>query len=91
MPVQRPAYHWRDQAIIPNRKKENALRLVITFLAVMGVIIVVLLISYNWVLQIGHERQCGRIYTDEIKIEECVELRRQGILMEVREKQQQSE
>jgi len=57
----------------------------------MGVIIVVLLISYNWVLQIGHERQCGRIYTDEIKIEECVELRRQGILMEVREKQQQSE
>ena len=63
------------------------MRIVVIFLCCMFVLIAVLLFSYNWVLQIGHERQCGRLYEDSVKIEECVSLRKQGIRLEIKEKQ----
>jgi len=58
------------------------MRFVILFLCGMGLLIITLLFSYNWVLQIGHERRCGRIFTEQAEIEHCVELRRRGILLE---------
>lgn len=61
------------------------------FLGAMGILIVVLLVSYNWVLQIGHERSCSRIYTEPAKIEECVDYRRQGILLERKEQLEQQQ
>lgn len=63
------------------------MRIVVIFLCVMFVVIAILLFSYNRVLEIGHERQCGRLYENTAKIEECVSLRKQGIRLELREKQ----
>lgn len=58
------------------------MRLVIIFASIMAVIIVVLLFSYNRVLLVGHERRCARIFTDPSTIEECVDYRKRGMLLE---------
>lgn len=73
---------------VPFLKKVIPLRIVLIFLGAMGILIIVLLFSYNWVLQIGHERQCNRLYAETAKIEECVDHRRRGILLEHKEQQE---
>ncbi len=58
------------------------MRLVVIFVSVMAVIIIALLFSYNWVMQIGHERRCARLFDAPAEIEECVDYRRRGMLLE---------